>query len=80
MGKGEDIIPYSTMAKSCLNMLQFVEPTEDEDFVDKLWSSNLYKLCFKNGYYDFKKGKLVDYDIDTHTAIKINRKYEKPES
>jgi len=78
MGKGEDIIPYSTMAKSCLNMLQFVEPTEDEDFVDKLWSSNLFKLCFKNGYYDFKQGKLVDYDIDTHTAIKINRDYKEP--
>ena len=57
-------------------MIQYVEPTEDEDFVDKLWSSNLYKLCFKNGYYDFKKGKLEPYDIDTHTTIKINRDYK----
>ena len=76
-GKGEDIVPYSTMAKSCNQMIQYVEPTEDEDFVDKLWSSNLYKLCFKNGYYDFKKGKLEPYDIDTHTTIKINRDFKK---
>ena len=69
---------YSTMARSCNQMLQFVEPTEDEDFIDNLWTSNLYKLCFKNGYYDFKKGKIVDYDIDTHTTIKINRDYEEP--
>ena len=78
-GKGEEIIPYSTMAKSCNQMLQYVEPTEDEDFIDKLWTSNLQKLCFKNGYYDFKKGELVDYDIDTHTTIKINRNFNKGE-
>ena len=78
-GKGEDIVPYSTMAKSCNQMLQYVEPTEDEDFIDKLWTSNLQKLCFKNGYYDFKQGKLVDYDLDTHTTIKINREYNKAE-
>jgi hypothetical protein len=78
MNKDGMIKPYSTMAQSCKNMLTYVEPTEDEDFCDKLWTSNLFKLCFKNGYYDFKKGKLVDYDNDTHTTIKINRDYEKP--
>ncbi len=70
--------PYSTMARSCMNLLQFVEPTEDEDFIDKLWTSNLFKLCFKNGYYDFKKGKLEEYDTDTHTTIKINRDFKEP--
>ena len=61
-----------------MNLLQFVEPTEDEDFIDKLWTSNLFKLCFKNGYYDFKKGKLEEYDTDTHTTIKINRDFKEP--
>ena len=75
---GEDLRPYSTMARSCMNLLQFVEPTEDEDFIDKLWTSNLFKLCFKNGYYDFKKGKLEEYDTDTHTTIKINRDFKEP--
>jgi hypothetical protein len=78
MDKGGNINPYSTMARSCMNMLQFVEPTEDPDFIDKLWTSNLFKLCFKNGYYDFKQGKVVDYDNDTHTTIKINRDYQEP--
>lgn len=78
MDKGGSINPYSTMARSCMNMLQFVEPTEDPDFIDKLWTSNLFKLCFKNGYYDFKQSKIVDYDNDTHTTIKINRDYEEP--
>ncbi len=74
-GDNGEIKPYSTMAKSCNNMIQYVEPTEDEDFIEKLWTSNLQKLCFKNGYYDFKKGKLEEYDIDTHTTIKINRNF-----
>lgn len=78
MDNGGVIKPYSTMARSCMNLLQFVEPTEDDDFIDKLWTSNLFKLCFKNGYYDFKSGKVVDYDTDTHTTIKINRDYEEP--
>ena len=78
MKEGESIRPYSTMAKSCMNMLQFVEPQEDPDFIDKLWSSNLQKLCFRNGYYDFKTGALKEYDNDTHTCVKINRDYEAP--
>ena len=80
-GEKGDIKPYSTMAKSCNQMLQYVEPTEDEDFIEKLWTSNLQKLCFRNGYYDFTEGKLKPYDIDTHTTIKINRDFNeaKPE-
>ncbi len=80
-GDNNEIKPYSTMAKSCNQMLQYVEPTEDEDFIEKLWTSNLQKLCFKNGYYDFSEGKLKEYDIDTHTTIKINRDFNeaKPE-
>jgi len=80
---GEDIllIPYSTMRKGCMDMLAYVEPTEDPDFIDKLWTSNLYKLCFKNGYYDFKKCRLVPYEKDneTHTTIKINRDFKMPD-
>ena len=80
-GDNGEIKPYSTMAKSCNQMLQYVEPTEDEDFIEKLWTSNLQKLCFRNGYYDFTEGKLKQYDIDTHTTIKINRDFNeaKPE-
>lgn len=68
---------HSKMCKGCKDILNFVEPTEDEDFIDNLWTSNLYKLCFKNGYYDFKSGHLKEYDVDTHTTIKINRDFNK---
>ena len=72
---------HSKMCKGCKDILNFVEPTEDDDFIDNLWTSNLYKLCFKNGYYDFKSGYLKEYDVDTHTTIKINRDFNqaKPE-
>jgi len=81
MQKGEEIVPYSTMKKGCMDMLTYVEPTEDEDFVDKLWTSNLGKLCFKNGYWDFKKASLCPYeeDLDMHTTIKINRDLNTPD-
>jgi hypothetical protein len=79
--EGTDIqlSPHSTMKKGCLDMLVYVEPTEDPDFIDKLWSSNIYKLCFRNGYYNFRAGRLQDYDNDTHTTIKINRELKMPD-
>tara|TARA_R110000803_G_scaffold96654_1_gene164805 strand:+ start:1123 stop:3525 length:2403 start_codon:yes stop_codon:yes gene_type:complete len=73
------LCPYSTMAKHARDMINFVKPTDDEDFIDKLWTSNLYKLCFRNGYYDFKTKTLKPYDNETHTTIKINRDYEAPD-
>jgi hypothetical protein len=73
------LAPHSTMKKGCLDMLVYVEPTEDPDFIDKLWSSNIFKLCFRNGYYNFRSGKLEDYDNDTHTTIKINRELKMPD-
>ena len=73
------LVPHSTMKKGCLDMLVYVEPTEDPDFIDKLWSSNIYKLCFRNGYYNFRAGRLEDYDNDTHTTIKINRELKMPD-
>ena len=67
---------YSKMNKGCNNIMPFIEPTEDDDFIDNLWSSNIGKLCFKNGYWDFAEWKLKPYDNDVSTCIKINRDYE----
>tara|TARA_R110000744_G_scaffold141264_2_gene252638 strand:- start:1552 stop:4029 length:2478 start_codon:yes stop_codon:yes gene_type:complete len=66
---------YSKMNRGVNNIIPFVEPTEDDDFIDNLWSSNLGKLCFKNGYWDFKSNSLKPYDEATLTTIKINRDY-----
>jgi hypothetical protein len=78
-GTDIQLVPHSTMKKGCLDMLVYVEPTEDPDFIDKLWSSNIFKLCFRNGYYNFRAGRLEDYDNDTHTTIKINRELKIPD-
>ena len=74
--KVPEINPYSRMNKGCNNLIPFVNPTEDDDFIDKLWSSNIGKLCFKNGYWDFKKACLKPYDNEVHTTIKINRDFK----
>ena len=72
-----EIKPHSKMNKGCKDIMTFVEPTEDEDFIERLWTSNLCKLCFKNGYWSFKENKLKPYDLETDTTIKINRNYNK---
>lgn len=52
---------------------------EDYDFIDNLWFSNLQKLVFKNGVFDFKTFKFYDWthqsSQDTQSLIRINRDY-----
>ena len=49
MMQGDDLKHYSKMAKGCMNILTYVVPTDDDEFSDKLFDSNLGLLCFKNG-------------------------------
>jgi phage/plasmid-associated DNA primase len=42
-----------------------------------MWYSNLNKLCFKNGYYDFKSKSFKKYDNETYSPIYINYDYVK---
>ena len=46
-------------------------------FHDKMNTDTLQKLCYQNGYYDFKLGKLVTYTKDNipYTKFIINRDY-----
>ncbi len=46
-----------------------------EGFTDLLFESNLYKLCFLNGYYDIKSNSFKDYDQQTFTTKYINKYY-----
>jgi len=72
----EKLVCISKTAKGCKDIKHFLEPTEDEDFVDKLWNSNIGLMCFKNGVWDFKNKKLIEYNDDILTTIKINTNYE----
>ena len=53
---------------------------EQPGFIEKLWSSSIGKLCFKNGWFDFKSQKLHKYGDEgtPHTLFKINRDFKKP--
>ena len=73
--KNDDIICISKTASGCKNILHFVNPTHDNQFIVKLWESNRFKLCYQNGYWDFKKKKLMPYDDSTLTTIMIKRPY-----
>ncbi len=77
----DELMPYSKNQSGCNAILQFTYPSQDEDFVDELWSSNIGYLCYKNGYYDLKNQILKPYDNTVKTTIKINRDFEtaKPE-
>ena len=75
-GLNDELVSYSRNKTGCNNILHFTKPTPDPEFIDKLWHSNLGKLCYRNGYYDFKLGVLCEYDDDTYTTIKINRDFQ----
>ncbi len=76
-GKEHDILLTKNVAPS-KRILEVVKTNinVDETFYNKLWTSNLNKVCYKNGYFDMIKQKFFKYDDDTYTPIKINRDYK----
>jgi hypothetical protein len=69
---------YSKEFKGANNILNLVmsDLNDDSDFTEKMWNSNLYKLCFKNGYWNFKTNKFEKYDDETITPIHIKREFK----
>lgn len=69
---------YSTEFKGANNILNVVMAhlPDDPEFTNRMWNSNLYKLCFKNGYWNFKTNKFEKYDDDTITPIFIKRDFK----
>ncbi len=85
--QGKDkTLPYSANASGAINISKCVLAKMKDDimyesnknvFSNKLWTSNLYKLCFKDGYYDFKARCFKKYDNETFTTIVIKREFPK---
>ncbi len=46
---------------------------ENNKFLDDVWDNTLHKVCFKNGYYDFRKQKFIKEYKDLTTPIVIER-------
>ena len=45
---------------------------DDPHFINNMWEKSLGKICFDNGVYDFKMGKLIPYGSH-NTLVKVNR-------
>lgn len=69
---------YSKYHKNATNLakLSFGKIKETE-FTNRLWDQSLYKLCFRNGYYDFREKRFKRYDNHTYSAIYIKRDFPK---
>jgi hypothetical protein len=65
----------SKMLNGCETLAEtvFILLDDDENFIDNLWKSNLEKLCFLDGYYDFKTKQFKPYDNETYTITYIKR-------
>lgn len=48
---------------------------EDNNFLNDVWNNTLHKICFKNGYYDFKEGKFFKEYNNLNTPIIIDRDF-----
>jgi len=73
--------PYSRCAKSidnCKKLILASNKYVDDDFVDKIFKSNLYYLAFKNGIWSFRENRFLHYPIDDkeiYFTTKINRDF-----
>jgi hypothetical protein len=71
-GHMELIVDYNKMEDVFKWILLDVE--KNNNFIDNIWDNTLQKLCFENGYYDFKKSKFINEYEDLTTPIKISKK------
>lgn len=75
--------PYSRCAKSIENCKKLILASNkyiDDDFVEKIFKSNLYYLAFKDGVWSFKENKFLPYPINDREIFfttKINRNFPK---
>lgn len=72
------LIPYSENMSGAKNIYEATIGIIDDDneFVSKMFESNIRKLCFLNGYYDFKESKFKDYDDKTFSIVYVNSNYD----
>jgi len=76
---GEEIITYVDVSKELryindlITMIKSKAP-RDNKFIENIWNETLFKLYFKNGYYDFQKKEFFKGKYN-RTFIKIERDY-----
>ena len=72
-------LPYSSQLTNCKKMIEATLAIipESPNFIDELFNSTLGKICWNNGYYNFKTKKFTDNFDDISSTIKIHRDFPK---
>ncbi len=71
----DGLVPCNKNTKNINDIIQLVRGTEDSQFLNKLFFSNLKKICFDDGYYDFTKRRFIKGFNSIMTTKKISRGY-----
>lgn len=76
---GEEIPTYIEVSKELRYINELVvmiksKAPKDNKFIENIWNETLFKLFFKNGYYDFQKKEFIKGKFN-RTFVKIERDY-----
>jgi hypothetical protein len=73
----DNLISKSTKGQDSLTKMIMRNVITDNKFNKKMYQQTLQKLCFQNGYYDFKLSKFIEYKDDNIplTPFIIDRDY-----
>lgn len=73
----DNLISKSTKGQDSLTKMIMRNVKVDDDFAESMYKSTLYKICFQNGYYDFKLSEFIEYTDDNIplTPFIISRNY-----
>lgn len=78
-GANGQLSPYSSSTKhmhDCMKLILASNSTVQNDFVEKLWHSNLGYLAFEDGVYSFENDCLIPYPVEgVFFTYKIKRKF-----
>jgi len=64
MSKGDKLISKDTKGQDSLTKLIMRNVKVDNDFIENSYLDTLYKICFENGFYNFKDGIFHKYTKD----------------
>ena len=75
--KGDILISKNTSAQDSLSKMIIRNVNIDNDFSESMYKSTLFKICFQNGFWDFKSGMFHEYTDNNIplTPFIINRNY-----
>ena len=75
---GGKLMPYSQNIQGSRALVDatFALIERDDGFIGKMWESNLLKLCFLNGYYNYETKTFQKYDDSVYTSVYVNSNYD----